>query len=77
MYRKKFYTGQRVKDIAGERNGSHKLSLLEVHLLKNLYRGGVSTYVLGLFFSVSQQNAHAIVTGKTWKIPTSNKGVRS
>lgn len=67
IYRKKFYRGQRAKNLNGERNGASKLTVLDVALLRKLYTGNVSTYVLGLFFNISQQAAYMIAKGKTWR----------
>lgn len=64
---RKFYIGQRFKNLKGEHNGAHKLSETAVKIARALHKTGVSTYVIGLFFEISQQMAYNIVTGKSWK----------
>lgn len=66
-FRKKFYVGQRHRNIYGERNGRAKLTNLERKFLRRLYRDGVSTYVLGLYFNITQQAAHTIAVKRNLK----------
>lgn len=61
-FRKKFYVAQRHRNIYGERNGNAKLTNLERKFLKRLFRDGVSTYVLGLYFNLTQTGAHTVAT---------------
>jgi hypothetical protein len=68
VLRKPFFRGQRFNDLRGERNGAHKLTRIEVDFLRSLHRAGVSTYVLAVYFEITQQNAHTIATGKSWKV---------
>lgn len=66
VFRKAFYSGQRLRNVRGERNGRAILTDLEASFLRRLYADGVSTYVLGLFFDMTQQAAHRIAIGKSY-----------
>lgn len=62
---------------AGEKNGSHKLTVAQVRCIRRLYEGNhYSTYWLARKFKVTQGNIWFIVSGKTWKSLSSPSGRR-
>ncbi len=61
------HTKGRAKPPRGQRNGNHKLTELQVILMKQKMREGQSTRSVGLEFGVSHTTADWIKRGKLWK----------